>query len=83
MTTAPSAGHNWRVSSGLCDAVGAFNSAFGHGQLCFLAGVCGFGAGFCSDAHFGQAGCFAGAVGFSGGVAAQQHGRGPHSAAVR
>ncbi len=64
-------------------AVGGFSSAFGHGQLCFLTGGFDFGSGFFSDAHFGQAGFVAGAVGFSGGAAAQQHGRGPQSTAVR
>ena len=63
--------------------VAAFNSAFGHGQLCFLAGGCGFGSGFFSDAQSGQACFFAGAVGFAGGSVAQQHGRGPDSTAVR
>jgi hypothetical protein len=71
------------VSSEVCGVVGAFTSAFGHGQLLFLAGVCDFGFGFFSDAHFGQAGWPAGAVSFSGGAVAQQHGRGPHRAAVR
>lgn len=80
-----SAATDGRESSPARARVGAFTSAFGHGQWCFFAGD-RFGSGLLSAAHSGQVCFFTGAAGFSGdggAGAAQQHGRGPLKTAVR